>query len=120
MLFIVYHRLDWIYDADTWFAATPSEYHSSDSSYINDVTNSQPNNFFNQLKDFLSVTHFTGQIKRTHSYSTSSLKTQANRRSEAKTIILHILKILATNVDDANILFQDMIDQESESCTTDK
>lgn len=119
-LFIVFYRLDWIYDADTWFPSTPSEYNSSDSSYANNVTNSQPDDCFNQLKDFLSNTHFTGEIRRTHSYSTSTLKTQANRRSEARKIIIHILKILAPDGNDVNILFQDIIDHESACCTTNK
>ena len=109
-----------MYDSETWFAPTPSEYNSFDSSYTNSVTNSQQRLLFTQLKDFLSLTRFDGEIYGTHSYSTSFLKTQANRRSEAKKVILHVLKILAPNGDDSDILFQDIIDQESESCVANK
>jgi hypothetical protein len=116
LLFVRFLYTDWIYDTDSWFASTPSEHNSTDISYTNSGVNSQHQLSFVQLKDFLWATHFLGEVKKTNTYSTASSKTRANRQSEAKKIILHILKILAPNGADADMLLQDIIDQESEPC----
>ena len=71
-----------------------------------------------ELQDWLASSNYAGRWRSTDNYSALSSHDQKTFRNQMKAIFLHVLHQLAPN--DADLVWEDLIDQETEKTSTTK
>ena len=115
--------LEWLYDPNIVHTPTTtiSLFSHQDCNYApTDVDTPSSTNIHGkvELKDWLASSNYAGRWRSTDNYSALSSHDQKTFRTQMKAIFLHVLQQLAPN--DADLVWEDLIDQETEKTTKTK